>query len=117
MKKPTVVYNPFDVVLVPFPFIDVIEHKRRPALIISSVQKFNIESGACVMAMITSANHNPWPLDTEINELEIAGLPVQSIIRMKLFTLDQRLILKNLGNLSNRDRKLFSANLKQLFDQ
>ncbi|MGZ8237012.1 MAG: hypothetical protein ACXW1Z_15385 [Methylobacter sp.] len=45
------------------------------------------------MTMITSAKHTAWPLDTPIENLTAAGLPVPSIIRLKLLTLDNRLIL------------------------
>ena len=114
MKKPTASYNVFDVVLVPFPFIDTAEFKQRPALIISSANLFNHDAGAAVMAMITSATHTPWPLDIAISDLQDAGLPVQSIIRMKLFTLDERLILKKLGRLNQKDQKVFVKNAKLL---
>lgn len=46
------------------------------------------------MAMITSAKNSDWPLDIEIQDLNRAGLPSPSIIRMKLFTLDEKLIIR-----------------------
>ena len=67
------------------------------------------------MAMITSSTHAPWPCDVEISDLAIAGLPARSIIRMKLFTLDHRLITKRIGTLNQNDRKNLSLNLKKLF--
>jgi mRNA interferase MazF len=114
-KKPTKIYNAFDVVLVPFPFIDSAQSKRRPALILSSSTYFNSQVGASVMAMITSKTHSPWPLDFEIIDLQASGLPVKSIVRMKFFTLDHRLILKKLGQLSLHDQKSISASLRTLF--
>ena len=41
------------------------------------------------MAMITSAGHEPWPLDCAIGDLSAVGQAVASVIRWKLFTLDQ----------------------------
>jgi mRNA interferase MazF len=45
---------------------------------------------------------------------EEAGLPERSIIRMKLFTIDNRLILKRIGRLGDRDRKKVVLNLESL---
>lgn len=115
MKKPIKTFDRYDVVLVPFPFIDQVNAKRRPALVLSSSKNFNIQSGGYALAMITTATHSPWPLDIEINDLESAGLPLKSIVRMKLFTLDHRLILKYLGTLSKKDQKNVSENIKALF--
>jgi len=65
--------------------------------------------------MITSARHSTWPLDTPITDLGAAGLPVPSIVRMKLFTLDHRLILARLGDLSPADCAAVHQVLKTLF--
>ena len=114
MKKPLNHYDVFDVVVVPFPFIDSSETKKRPAIVLSSHEAFNKSSRSCVLAMITSATHTPWPCDVTITDLQTAGLPVKSLIRMKLFTLDQRLIMKTIGTLSIKDQKCFEKNLKHL---
>lgn len=113
MTKPTKTYDRFEIVVVPFPFIDVETSKNRPALVISSNTHFSTE--ASVMAMITSALHTEWPLDVKIKDLEIAGLSAPSLIRMKLFTLDHRLIIRKAGALSAKDQINFSKSLKLLF--
>ena len=97
-------YEQFDVVVVPFPFTDRATTKRRPALVLSNSDAFNQRVGQSVLAMITSANNSHWPLDIEISDLDSAGLPSQSIVRMKLFTLDHRLIVRKAGTLSEDDR-------------
>ena len=66
------------------------------------------------MAMITSAKQSSWPLDTPINDLESAGLPVQLLIRLKLFTLDHRLISSSLGFLSANDQAAFNQHFNTL---
>jgi len=109
-----VIYNRYDVVKVPFPFTDRQANKYRPALIISSASKFNNSVSHSVMAMITSAKHSAWLLDTPIVDIESAGLPISSIIRLKLFTLDHRLIISTLGALSNQDRVVFNKNFAAL---
>lgn len=56
--------------------------------------------------MVTSlkSTEDLWPIDIIIENLQSAGLPVPSIIRFKIFTLDHRLILGRLGNLSEMDQ-------------
>jgi len=108
-------YERHDVVRVPFPFTDTNTSKRRPALILSDAMNFNTPSGHSVMAMITSRSHAPWPLDCPIEHLESAGLPFPSMVRFKLFTLDDRLVLGKLGNLADDDRRRVLANLNSLF--
>lgn len=116
MKKHIKTYDSFDVVLVPFPFIDQSDTKKRPALVLSSSDHFNVKIGASALAMITTSSHNPWPLDIHILDLEAAGLPAPSIIRMKLFTLDHRLIIKKLGTLDKTDQQSVAKSLKRLFN-
>jgi mRNA interferase MazF len=95
----------FDVVIIPFPFTDKAQAKRRPALVLSRHESFGRKAGHSVMAMITSAKNPPWPLDTAITDLDAAGLPAASVVRMKLFTLDHRFVLAKCGKLADKDRK------------
>ena len=96
--------KPFDIVVVPFPFTDRNSSKRRPALVLSSAG-FNQASGHSVLAMITSADQSGWVGDLPIINLKPTGLRQPCLVRMKLFTLDQRLIVRIAGNLSQVDRK------------
>lgn len=117
MNKPTRTYDLYEVVKVPFPFTDVKQTKIRPALILSSAKYFNGKIGSNVMAMITSVKPglSPWPADIVIEDLKIAGLPVSSMIRFKIFTLDHRLILGRLGTLSGSDRIRTQKKIKEIF--
>jgi mRNA interferase MazF len=110
--KPTVTCKGYDVVVVPFPFTDRRTSKRRPALALSSEQ-FSVQSGHTVLAMITSAKNPPWPMDVAIDATH-AGLQAPSKVRMKLFTLDNRLILRKVGSLSPADRPVIAAAVKKL---
>lgn len=107
-------YKPFDVVVVPFPFTDIKANKRRPALILSSDEKFNKTRGHAVLAMITSQKNPDWPLDTTITDNRQAGLKAPSKVRMKLFTLDNRLIVKKIGKLTVKDERAVSKTLRRL---
>jgi len=117
MKKPTKTYDQYEIVKVPFPFTDTKTTKVRPALILSSAKYFNAKIGLSIMAMITSVkNDQPlWPTDILIENFQSAGLPVPSIIRFKLFTLDHRLILDRLGYLQGKDLKHVHNKLKEIF--
>ncbi len=99
-------------IVVPFPFSDKRMRKRRPAAVLSSAE-FNAASGHTLLAMITSAANPPWPLDIQIED-EKAGLQAPSKVRMKLFTLDNRLILRKAGSLAHQDRDAIDESLKRL---
>lgn len=102
-KKPTVTFERFDVVVVPFPFSDRRAAKRRPALVVSD-RRCNRTHGHVILAMITTARDSSWPSDTEIADRDAAGLKARSVVRLKLFTLDDALIIRRIGALAEQDR-------------
>ena len=92
-----------DVVWVPFPFVAVDQEKSRPALFIGGA---NVgPAGALFWAsMITSAANAPWPGDVTITDLELAELPIPSVVRIaKLATLEVR-TARRVGRLSEADQ-------------
>jgi mRNA interferase MazF len=91
-----------DVVVIPFPFVDLAADKRRPSLILSR-KTFNGSHGHSICAMITTAARSKWPSDVAIEDLNSAGLNRPCLVRWKLFTLLNVLILRRLGKLSFRD--------------
>ena len=100
----------WDVVVVPFPFSTQAGEKRRPAVALSS-RRFN-RGGHTILVMVTSAEHSPWAGDTPITGLSTAGLRAQCMVRLKLFTLDNRLLLRRLGALDAADRRQLLENLR-----
>jgi len=109
-----VTFDRFAVVRVPFPFTDRTATKNRPALVLSEPTTFNTPAGHSVMAMITSADNPPWPLDCRLADLAAAGLPAPSKVRFKLFTLDHRMVRGEIGKLSPADAEVVSAGLTSL---
>lgn len=97
-------FKAFAVVVVPFPFTDSSRSKKRPALVLSQ-ERFQRKNGHVTLAMITSAKHSEWHGDVEIKDLASAGLPVESLVRQRLFTIDARLIEKQIGVLAVADIK------------
>lgn len=98
-----------DVVVVPFPFSERPGAKRRPALVLSR-RDFN-RAGHVVCAMITTKGTPPWRGDVHLRDLEPAGLPKACLVRLKLFTLDTRLVLRRAGRLSERDAREVAVQL------
>jgi mRNA interferase MazF len=107
-----VICKRYDVVIVPFPFTDQRASKRRPAVALSS-EAFSTDSGHTLLAMITSAKNPPWPMDLLIDAASV-GLKSASKVRMKLFTLDNRLILQKIGSLSAADRRAVDTAIQRL---
>ncbi len=107
-------YEPYSIVAVPFPFTDAGKSKRRPACILSN-ENFQTKTGHSTLIMITSAKHSDWYGDVIIKDLDSTGLTSDSVIRQKLFTLDLRLVIKKIGNLSKQDvmsfQKVLSKNI------
>ena len=107
-------FSRFDVVVVPFPFTDRSTTVRRPALILSDPETFGIATGQSLMAMITRAAGMRWPHDHAVGDRASAGLPEACFVRMKLFTLDHRLMLRKLCALGKSDAIAVRATLDAL---
>ena len=103
------IFESFDVVVVPFPFTDRQSDRRRPALVVSSPD-FNATHDQSVLAMITTAGGD-WPSDVAIRDWREAGLSVPCKVRLKLFTLDDALVLRRAGALSERDAEAVRESL------
>ena len=108
------IFEAFDVVVVPFPFTDRAASRRRPAVALSTAS-FGAEAGHSIFAMITTARQSSWPLDVAIDDLAAAGLSVSCFVRMKLFTLDHRLIVQKRGRLRGDDAMRVGEAIRHLF--
>ncbi|QVL54244.1 MAG: hypothetical protein KFB97_08200 [Cyanobium sp. M30B3] len=64
--------------------------------------------------MITTARRSCWPLDWPIQDPAAAGLNQACCVRFKLFSLDERLLLGQLGQLAAVDFSGVRANLQRL---
>jgi mRNA interferase MazF len=103
----------YDVVVVPFPFTDRTTSKRRPALVLSN-SSFNQTQSNSVFAMITSANQTDWLGDYPIVDFKSAGLTNPCVVRLKLFTLDHRLVIRKAGKLCSPDQRNLKIKWKNL---
>jgi mRNA interferase MazF len=85
-----------DVVVVPFPFSDLTQAKRRPALVISV-----LEGDDLILCQVTSQFvRDNYAIFIEGKDFEEGGLKQKSNVRPnRLFTADSHIILYRIGNL------------------
>jgi len=96
-------FETWDIVRVPFPYVERPVRQHRPALVIAAKER---EGGHALLwlAMITSAANRGWYGDIAITDLSEAGLPVPSVVRpAKLATIDEG-DADRLGRLPASDR-------------
>jgi mRNA interferase MazF len=86
-----------DVVVVPFPFSDLSQAKRRPALVVAV-----LEGDDLVLCQITSqAVRDKYAIALVDKDFAVGGLRQKSNIRPnRLFTADQRIVLYKAGQLA-----------------
>lgn len=105
-----------DVVLVPFPFSNLQTTKKRPAVVISSLQYNNLTSDIVIIA-ITSQQQKVLGIgECCIYDNVSAGLLKQSTIKPAIATIEQNLVLKKLGKLSQNDLIALKASLQSLLN-
>ena len=107
-------YSFGDVILVPFPFTDLQQSKQRPAVIVSSAQ-YHVERPDLVIMAVTSQVHSPSAFgEMPVRDWQAAGLLKPSVIKPVLATLEQRLVRKSLGQLTEADRSALKDVLQKL---
>jgi mRNA interferase MazF len=94
-------FAPHDVVIVPFPYVDRLAEKRRPALVVSAPALAPF--GLLWVVMITSAANEAWACDVPIADLERAGLPAPSVVRAaKIACIEPARVVRRAGALDAR---------------
>ncbi|MBE0557840.1 MAG: type II toxin-antitoxin system PemK/MazF family toxin [Proteobacteria bacterium] len=85
-----------DVVVIPFPFSDLSQSKRRPALVLSVLQGDDL-----ILCQITSKSiKDNYAIPVDENDFEFGSLNLESNIRPnRLFTADNHIILYRIGNI------------------
>jgi mRNA interferase MazF len=103
-------YSTGDVVLVPFPFTDLSATRVRPAVVVSSPD-YEAQTGDIILTMVTSQRHGT-PTDFALDDWRDAGLVQPSWVRIKLATLDNRLVQFSPGRLSKRDASKMEESIR-----
>ena len=92
-----------DVVLVPFPFTNQATTKQRPAVVVSTRAYASARPDVVLMA-ITSQVRTPLSFgEVLIADWQAARLIKESVVKPLLATLEQALIIRQLGVLSGGD--------------
>jgi mRNA interferase MazF len=93
-----------DVVLVRFPFTNLVAFKQRPACVVSS-RAYNAAKPDVIIIAITRQVHSPSSLgEVQVGQWQAANLLKPSAIKPVFATLEQNLILKTLGVLEPSDQ-------------
>ena len=92
-----------DVVLLPIPFADLTSRKVRPAVVIGK------NGGDLFLVPISSVLAN---VDFRLLEWQSAGLNVPSGVKAQLATVQERLVVKIVGQLAGADAKTLNARLR-----
>jgi mRNA interferase MazF len=110
-----VTFKRWELISVPFPYVEGYEAKRRPALVIST-DVFHAAHNACFAAMVTTARHmqDVRKDDITIAEWAKAGLPAPCVVRMaRLTTFEAAPAVRRLGTLAPVDRNAVGALIKR----
>ena len=113
MKKGTII-------LTPFPFTDLEGKKLRPALVISSSK---VKGNDVIVAFISSVINTKSLIMTDFfihkssRGFKQTGLKKNSVLKLaKIATIDRKIILGELGYLTDEDLKMVNRKLKIVFD-
>jgi mRNA interferase MazF len=105
-----------DVILVPFPFSNLLTTKKRPAVVISSLQ-YNMLTSDIIIIAITSQVQNVLGIgECSITDIKSAGLLKKSTIKPAIATIEQNLVLNKLGKLSDNDLFSLKTSLQSLLN-
>ncbi len=104
-------YNQGDIVLLPFPYSDLSENKKRPALIISNRLINQSEDRICCLI---TRNFRKGDLPIKTNNLQTGKLPFKSFARpQRVFTIHNAIIKKKLCKINKEFHKEVISKLNE----
>jgi mRNA interferase MazF len=90
---------PGSVVLVPFPFTDLSDRKRRPALVVSPPGFHKKDLVLCAITSQLPRRSSEWEASLQAEDMVEKTLPKPSVVKVgKLFTMHRNLIARKFGN-------------------
>jgi len=96
-------FRPGDVVVVEFPFSDLLSGKRRPGVVLAA-------DGVDLLVARVTTRDSRNDFDVSLGDWSVVGLPRKSTVRIaKLLVIDSRLVQRSLGRLTSDDRRAVSA--------
>lgn len=93
-----------DVVLVRFPFTNQAAFKQRPAVVVSNRGYNGVRPDIVIMAITSQLHSYPSPGEVAISQWQAANLLKPSAVKPVFATIEQGLIIKQLGALGSSDQ-------------
>ena len=103
-----------DVVLVRFPFTDQATLKKRPSVVVSSAAYNRVKPDLILMAVTSQFRPVPTLGEVWLQDWQAAGLLKPSVVKPLIVSLEQRLILRQLGALAPNDLPALRLSLSQI---
>ena len=103
-----------DVVLVPFPFTNQTASKQRPAVVVSSRAYGHERPDLMLMAITSQLRPTPTFGEVWLRQWQGAGLLKPSAVKPVIATLEQGLVIRQLGGLDAGDQAALRAALGQI---
>jgi mRNA interferase MazF len=104
-----------DVVLVPFPFTSHAASKKRPAVVVSNRNYNTARPDVVVMAITSQRRADAAFGEVWVQEWKAAGLIKPSAIKPVFATLEQALVIRQLGTLGARDQAALKQAISEAF--
>jgi mRNA interferase MazF len=106
-------YQPNDIILLPFPYTDLSAAKTRPAIVVSSETYLAHYPDLIVCYVSSQISAATGLLDYVLRDWKAAGLLKRSFVRPKLATVSRDLAVLKVGTLSDPDARALAAILRQ----
>ena len=92
-----------DIVLIPVPFTDLSSARRRPVIVVSNDDYNHKTDDVIVLAMTSNLTPKDYVLMITNDNLEVGRLNRPGQVRVdKIYTLNQRIIVKTFGRINRR---------------
>ncbi|MFN7569144.1 MAG: type II toxin-antitoxin system PemK/MazF family toxin [Microcystis sp.] len=101
-------YSKLEIVLVRYPFSDLADAKIRPVIIVSSPHR----SRDVFLVPLTSRINNLLEGGFLLEDWENEGLNVPTAVKRGIYTIQQDLLLKRIGRLSDTDARRLQNSLR-----
>jgi len=109
-------YKRGEIVLIPVPFSDLSSVKKRPVLVISNTLHNYANRDMIVVAVTSNLQQNGIVIDDE--DLVTGAIPKTSLIRCeKIYTLEQSIVLKSFGVISEKVLENVASEINKLITE
>jgi len=95
-------YKQGDILLIPFPYTDLMATKQRPVLVLSNTNYNGLHQDIVVAAITSNVTDKDYSIYVTANDLDEGQLKVDSLIRAdKIYTFSNRIVIRKFGHLKS----------------